>query len=126
VRRSGEEAPVRWGGELLGFAEAMGGPVSGTVQLTPDALILHSHGGEEQGTTQEASPEIWPLLDIRAVQTSSSSLQFSPSKGGLVQLRFRNDSPFRWEVLLRTALRQAYRREGLGEIVEFQPRIVVE
>jgi hypothetical protein len=126
VRRSGEEAPVRWGGELLGFAEALDRPLSGTVRLTRDALILCSDGCGEPGSALGESREIWPLLDIRAVQTSSSSLQFSPSGGGLVQLRFRNDSPFRWEAMLRTALRQAYRREGMGEIVEFQPRIVVE
>ena len=124
VSHSGEESPVRWGGELLGFAEAMGEPTTGTLQLTEEALILRG-GGPAESEGEDPS-KVWPLLEIRAVQTSSSSLQFSPSAGGLVQLRFTDDSPFRWEILLRKALRAAYRREGLGEIVEFQPRIVAE
>jgi hypothetical protein len=136
VRKSGEEAPVHWGGELLGFAEAMGERVSGTLVLTEQALSLRvppgsrGGGGHETGSAPHRNPgvgtETWPLLEIRAVQTSSSSLQFSPASGGLVELRFPHDSPFRWETLLRTALRRVYRREGLGEIVEFQPRVVAE
>lgn len=78
-----------------------------------------SHAGAEGGLLEE-----WPLLDIRAVQTSSSSLQISPQGGGVVQFRFQGDSPRRWEDLLRRTLREAYRRAGRGEILEFQPRIV--
>ncbi|MFH1765451.1 MAG: hypothetical protein ABIF09_14780 [Gemmatimonadota bacterium] len=125
VRKSGAEAPVWWGGELLGFAEAMGKPALGSLQLTDEALVLSAVPGEQEGTPEGNASEIWLLLEIRAVQTSSSSLQFSPSGGGLIQLKFPDDSPFRWEALLRDALRRAYRRAGLGGIVEFQPRIVV-
>ena len=57
---------------------------------------------------------------------SSSSLQFSPASGGLVEFKFPGDSPFRWEHLLRRALRKAYEEAGMGTIVEFQPRIVAE
>ena len=132
VRQSGVEAPVRWGGSLLGFAEAMGETKPGFLELSEVELALWTGKsarerpeGEDRGEGTDQAKR-WPLLEIRAVQTSSSSLQFSPSSGGLVQLRFSNDSPFRWEALLRGALRAAYRREGLGEIVEFQPRIVAE
>jgi len=126
VRQTGRESPVRLGGELLGFAEAMGEPTLGTLQITEEALILLTGTGEADGSERGNPSETWPFLEIRAVQTSSSSLQFSPSRGGLVQVRFASDSPFRWESLLRHALRRAYRGEGLGEIVEFQPRIVAE
>jgi hypothetical protein len=136
VRESGAEAPVRSGGELLGFAEAMGERFSGILELTDQALILHvgtgpgvgsdKRAGFGPGSLPEEGSETWPLLDIRAVQTSSSSLQFSPVSGGLVEFRFPHDSPFRWETLLRNTLRRAYVREELGEIVEFQPRIVAE
>ncbi|MCJ7626764.1 MAG: hypothetical protein MUO50_00105 [Longimicrobiales bacterium] len=126
VTQSGEEAPVWWGGELLGFAEAMEKPASGSLLLTDDALVLSALPGEKGVAAEGITSKSWPLLAIRAVQTSSSSLQFSPSSGGLVQFRFPHDSPFRWETLLRNALRRAYRRAGLGEIVEFQPRIVAE
>ncbi len=126
VRQAGREAPVRLGGELLGFAEAMGEPTLGTIQLTAEALILIPGAGGADDSENGNPPEVWPLLEIRSVQTSSSSLQLSPPRGGLVQLRFASDSPFRWETILRQALRGAYRTAGLGEIVEFQPRIVVE
>jgi hypothetical protein len=126
VRKSGPEAPVWLGGELLGFAEAMGEAASGTLELSDEALTLRSGAGAGGGSEEGNPSKSWPLLQIRAVQTSSSSLQFSPSTGGLVELRFLDDSPFRWEALLRDALQRAYRREGLGEIVEFQPRIVAE
>ena len=117
VRQSGIESPVQWGGKLLGFAEAMGEGESGVLELSIEALRLR--------LASDPGDRVWPLLQIRAVQTSSSSLQFSPLQGGLVEFRFQNDSPFRWETLLRESLRLAYRKEGLGEIVEFQPRIVV-
>ena len=125
VRQSGAEAPVEWGGELLGFAEAMGEPAAGVLELNREELVLRTPPGKP-GFGGRKPRESWSLLDLRAVQTSSSSLQFSPSSGGLVQLRFSNDSPFRWEALLRGALRAIYREQGLGEIVEFQPRIVAE
>jgi hypothetical protein len=130
VRQSGQEAPVRWAGRLLGFAEAMGEVVSGTLELTGENLTLRTESVLKPtgSSVSEATASVisWPLLEIRAVQTSSSCLQFSPASGGLVEFRFPHDSPFRWENLLRATLREVYRREGLGEIVEFQPRIVTE
>ena len=126
VRQTSRQSTVRLRGELLGFAEAMGDPFPGTLRLTSTALILWT-GTRPKGGSGPGNPsETWPLLGIGAVQTSSNSLQFSPSGGGLVEFRFPEDSPYRWETLLRTALRKAYRRENLGEIIEFQPRIVVE
>jgi hypothetical protein len=116
LRVAGEEGPVRFRGELLGFAETAGEGASGVVEITDEALVFLPPG---------KAALRWPLLDIRAVQTSSSYLQISPREGGLVQFRFRSDSPRRWEDLLHLTLREAYRREGRGEITEFQPRILV-
>ncbi len=45
-------------------------------------------GRLDGGGGGEFPAQSWPLLEIRAVQTSSSSLQFSPASGGLVELRF--------------------------------------
>jgi len=125
VRQSGKEAPVFFNGELMGFAEAMGESAPATLTLTSEYLALERAPASGRGGLQCAAPALrWPLLDIRAVQTSSSSLQFSPRSGGLVEFKFPEDSTLRWETLLRGTLRRAYRRAGLGEIVEFQPRIV--
>lgn len=126
VRQSGSEAPVRWGGELLGFAEAMGDASEGLLEISEEALTLRPLSEKSAGRAPVVALKSWHLMDIRAVQTSSSSLQFSPSAGGLVEFRFPHDSPFRWEQLLRNALKSAYRRRGIGEIVEFQPRVVTE
>jgi hypothetical protein len=110
------------GGELIGFAESMGDATSATLRLTQEGLEVDYH----EDAPGEESTGFWPFLAIRAVQTSSSALQFSPSSGGLLEFRFVADSSFRWERLLRNALRRTYREAGLGEIVEFQPRIVTE
>lgn len=126
VRQSGDEAPVHHEGELMGFAEAMGRERFGTLQITPEFLTLERNSGRGEDLQCLVPAQHWALLDIRAVQTSSSSLQFSPRSGGLVEFKFPEDSTHRWENLLRGALRRAFRRAGLGEIVEFQPRIVTE
>ncbi len=39
--------------------------------------------------------------------------------------RFLTGSPRLWEALLQHAVQALYRRQGRGEIREFQPRIVV-
>lgn len=132
VRRASDEEPVWHKGELLGFAEGLGPASEGVLHLTLDALSLWSPdsvpgpvgwvAGEEG---PKGPPEAqWDLFEIRAVQTSSSSLQISPRGGGLIQFRFKEDSPRRWEDLLKGTLREAYEEAGLGRIVEFQPRIV--
>ena len=123
ARVAGEEAPFRFRGELLGFAERLGAGVPGVLEITDEALTFSPTVTSESHSGSEGIGRSWPLLDIRAVQTSSSALQISPRDGGLVQFRFRLDSPRRWEELLHLALREAYRGAGLGEITEFQPRI---
>lgn len=117
-RASGRESPVIHGGEVVGFAEALGEVTEGTLELTDNALVLW-------GPEEEAPPmDQWALLDIRAVQTTSSALQISPITGGVVQFRFLDDSPLRWEELLHARIREEIRKEGRGEVLEFQPRIV--
>jgi hypothetical protein len=120
VRSSGNEAPVFLGGKFMGFAESMGKATSATLRLTEKGLEVEY----VEADTGEKSADFWPFLEIRAVQTSSSSLQFSPNSGGLLEFRFLADSSYRWERLLRNAIRRAYREADLGEILEFQPRIV--
>ncbi|MEZ4414683.1 MAG: hypothetical protein R3E10_02945 [Gemmatimonadota bacterium] len=115
VRRSLSEDPVEHEGRLLGYIERLGEPEQGTLTITEDALRFQPDVGDAAA---------WALMDLGAVQTSSAALQISPLRAPVVEFRFLGDSPFRWEDLLRTLLTEAYRREGRGEIIEFQPRIV--
>ncbi|NNM34112.1 MAG: hypothetical protein HKO53_13645 [Gemmatimonadetes bacterium] len=111
------EEPVHHKGALKGFSEIMGEPAAGILTVDEDAVTVRTEGkGESE----------WRFLEIRALQTSSSSLQLSLPDDQLVQFRFRGDSPRRWEDLMRHLLREAYRRAGKGNVVEFQPRIVTE
>ena len=119
VARRGEgEDTMRYRGEVLGFFERLGDRVRGTLRVTEDALEFEGEGG---GTTRSR----WNLLDLRAVQSSSSSVQIFTATRELVHFRFLDDSPMRWESMLHAVLQEAYAREGRGRIVEFQPRISV-
>lgn len=116
VRRSeGEEVPVRHRGEVLGFVERLGKPENGQLAADADGLSLLKNG-DPVGR--------WNLMDIRAIQATSSALQISTRENQIFHFRFVDDSPRRWEELLRWLVSEAYRREGRGEVVEFQPRIV--
>jgi DNA-directed RNA polymerase subunit RPC12/RpoP len=109
------EDPLYYGGALMGYVERLGTGTEGTLTITGDALCFSTPSAEEI---------TWPLMRINSVQTSSSAVQISPVDAPIVQFRFVSDSPYRWEDLLRSLLREAYRERGRGEIVEFQPRIV--
>jgi 1-acyl-sn-glycerol-3-phosphate acyltransferase len=120
ARIASSETPVRYKGEFLGLAEEYGSKIAGTLQLSREALTLWPLTGEAPPLHQ------WSLLDLGAIQTSSSSLQISPRTGGVVKFRFSNDSVRRWEGALHRLLRHRFRADGQGEILEFQPRIVAE
>ena len=109
------ERAVRYRGVLRGFAERMGPGAPGTV--TVDRERIHVECGDRRSGS-------WRHLDLGAVQASSSSLQLSLPGDQLVQLRFVDDSPRRWETLMRRLITDAYERAGRGRVVEFQPRIV--
>jgi hypothetical protein len=116
VRVARQEAPIRFRDVLLGFAELFGEVNEGSLELDHDRLVLTLDDGEGEART-------WPLLDLGALQTSSSSVQISPNGGGVVLFRFPEESTRRWEELLRTAIVLAWREAGRGEVIEFQPRI---
>lgn len=120
ARISTAQKEVRFQGRLLGFAEVYQPEVQGVLRLSRDALALWPPVGGAPPLGQ------WDLLDIRAVQTSSRTLQISPRTGGVVAFRFPDDSLRRWEAALHRRLRERFRAEGLGEILEFQPRIVTD
>jgi hypothetical protein len=108
-------------------------PVTGDVNVSDKTGFLNRievFGDERPGEVQleadglRVAGEWWGLETLTAVQTSSKSLQIKRSGQPLVSFRFRDDSVFLWEQLLRAALRDFYGRTGRGEIREFQPRIV--
>ena len=66
----------------------------------------------------------WSLLDLTAIQLSSSTLQLKARRYPVVTIRFAVSSPKLWEERLQAAVRAAHARAGHGDIIEFQPRIV--
>ncbi|MDX1673400.1 MAG: hypothetical protein R3314_01265 [Longimicrobiales bacterium] len=108
---------VRDGEGYLNRIELWGEDAPASLELRKDRLVV---------VPEEGGPESWPLESLTAVQASSSSLQINRRGEPLVSFRFADDSVFLWEELLHAALRDFYRRTGLGEILEFQPRIVTE
>jgi hypothetical protein len=115
LRRSVADKAIRIDGELLGFMERFGPPISGTLTLEKDAVVFKGENGK---------PDTWRLDEITAVQPSSGSLQLKISDQPVLSLAFPGGSPRVWEELIIAALRAQYRRTGKGEIREFQPRIV--
>lgn len=113
--RSLAEEPVHFRGRLLGFAERQGEGEDGIVRLTDDEIVF---------LVEDQVRDRWRLIELRALQSSSSLIQLSTRSDELVQFRFHSDSPRRWEELLRIALQKAWDGEGRGTIMEFQPRIV--
>ena len=115
ARFSQGDAPVRRHGRLLGFREVLGPPEAGTLVLEPGRLTFRGDDGAHR---------VWPFDALTAIQPSSSSVQVKARGEGVVSFRFPAASARFWEELLQGALRLWYRERGLGEIREFQPRIV--
>ena len=108
------EEPVRAGGRLLGYVERPRRPQEGILEVK-------DHGFSFRGVWVPRTR--WPLKDVSALQVSTRSLQIGIRYAGTVQFTFPRASTFRWEELLHYLLRRAWRSEGRGEILEFQPRI---
>lgn len=124
ARFADREAPVRFRGELLGFCELFGEVVEGVLALEEGHLRFQPTEVPKAGESgPDGGSSAWPLLELGALQTSSSSVQISPREGGVVLFRFPDASTRRWEELLRTAIAETWRDAGRGEVVEFQPRI---
>lgn len=106
--------PLHHRGTYLNRIERFGPYREGVLTLETTRLRLE-HDGKSV---------VWPFEKVRAVQPSSSTLQLSAKGAALVSFRFPNGSARYWEEIIAEALRGFYRDNGLGEILEFQPRIV--
>ncbi len=115
-RQARHEEPIHYEGRLLGFAERFDPPREGILRLDHRSLCIDAADGTRLR---------WSLDDVRAVQASSSSVQFAPGDGTVVLLRFPDTSPRRWDDLLRDTLQARWNALGRGTILEFQPRIRV-
>ena len=116
LRRVQEEAPLDFRGEVLGFVERYDAGAPGILRLEDCRLSFKGEDGHLH----------WDLLDLTAVGSSSSSVQFVPRGGAPVELRFSEDSPRRWEEALKARVAEAWHSAGRGRVVEFQPRIAAE
>ena len=108
------EEPLRDQGRLLGYVERPGRARRGVLEVTERDLSFRGAGGQEVR---------WQLSDVTALQVSTRSLQIGIRRLGTVQMTFLEDSTFRWEELLQHVIREVWRGEGRGDILEFQPRI---
>jgi 1-acyl-sn-glycerol-3-phosphate acyltransferase len=101
-------------GRYLGRIEKLGPPRPGTLALNQTHLRFDAETGESLAI---------PLLEITALQPSSHALQIKVSGRPVFSIKFTDSSPKLWEERLQNAISEAYRRAGLGDVVEFQPRI---
>lgn len=116
VRFAGRKEPLRTRTELLGWIERFDAPRSGRLVLDSDNLRFQA---DNDSVTE------WRLEEITAVQPSSTSLQLKARGLPVASIRFLEDSVRFWEERIQSALRRAYAAAGKGEIIDFQPRIVV-
>ncbi len=115
LARAEGEAPVHFGGQVLGFREILPEAVEGTLRLDGEELFFEP--------AAEGAVEVFRLEALRALQGASSSLQLSFVDGTVLLLRFADASPRRWEVALQEAVRALWQSKGRGLIEEFQPWI---
>ncbi len=108
------EEPLRHHGHLLGFVERPGQAQRGVLEVTERDLSVRGVGVQALR---------WPLRELTALQVSTRSLQIGIRRFGTIQVTFPDASTFRWEELLQHVIREVWRREGRGELTEFQPRI---
>jgi hypothetical protein len=113
-RRVVGQGVVHHGPYVAGFYEKFSSEVAGTLRLTDDRIEVDAEDGASFS---------WDLGEVRAVQTSSKSLQLNFREDGLFDFRFAEDSPRRWEEILHAGLQAAYGRSG-RRVREFQPRVV--
>lgn len=116
VRVAVEDRPIYAFGLYMGRYERMGPLQAGFLQLEGERIRFLA----DQGVGFD-----WALIELSAIQMSSSTLQLKAKRRPVVTIRFERSSAKLWEERLQAAVRDAYARGGLGDVVEFQPRIAV-
>ncbi len=114
ISRRISEQGIWYKGELRGFSERFGEGEPGALKVSETEVSVRWDDGRRAA---------WTFLEILSIQAASSTVQLSLAGDELMQFRFENDSPRRWEDLFRWLLQGAYDRADRGKIIEFQPRI---
>jgi hypothetical protein len=107
-------AKVSRRGGFLGWMELYGPKIRGEFLLSDFRASLEAHGRVEWSAS---------LIDFRAVQPASASIQISVCDGAIVSLKFPRGSVRLWEQRIKHAVRNVWRANGRGEIHDFQPHI---
>lgn len=107
------EEPLRFRDRLLGFVERLAPATAGELVLDGNHMELRSAHDTHR----------WAIQEIDSLQTTSSAVQISLGRRGVILFRFPEDSVRRWDDLVRSALQLRWDELGRGRIVEFQPRV---
>ncbi|HUP90371.1 MAG TPA: hypothetical protein VM100_13525 [Longimicrobiales bacterium] len=113
------DVPIYAYREYFGRYEKFGPAHLGMLHLDADRLWF-----EYNEKLEDTADLNIPLLDLTAIQLSSSTLQIKARGKPVMTIRFAQSSPKLWDEKLQLAVQSAWTRAGRGTIVEYQPRIV--
>ncbi len=65
----------------------------------------------------------WAAADILSITTNGHRFEFKVKHQPVYQIQFQQESPLKYEILLRKWIDQYYQRHQLGAIIEYQPHI---
>lgn len=116
---SGSGEPLHFQSKVLGFVERFRPARNGTLRLDATGLSFHPDPGAQSSTNVLR----YPYLELTALQTSSTALQWVDATGIVTLVRFEDDSLRRWDDLVKGEIRGAWHEAGRGDILEFQPWI---
>ena len=88
----------------------------GRLLLYPDSVAFH--------TSREVVT--WHIGDVTCVTTNGHYFEFKIRRQPFYQILFEEESPLKYQLLLRKWLGEFYRQTGRGEIIEYQPRVRVK
>lgn len=66
----------------------------------------------------------WHANEFTSATTNGHYLEFKIKHSALFQIEFAKESALKYQFLLRKWLNRYYEKQGLGKIIEYQPRII--
>lgn len=83
-------------------------------------LLVYEDGLVFASTTKHF---YWAAADILSITTNGHRFEFKVKHQPVYQIQFQQESPLKYEILLRKWIDQYYQRHQLGAITEYQPHI---